>query len=201
MLAENSLAEKTLVATVMSNAGLEAAIKDAGGKMLRTPVGDKNVIDEMLRERFQLRRRAERPFDFPRLRHDRRRPGGGAANFADSKNETNAALETGAMLEPVPAARDQREGAREKTDRAARRGEPNSSPTRKKNCPRKAGGCCCAIPARNRKCACSWKAATRNHWRHGPKKSAARSRNRLARKRSAGQFICRWRGWPGSTRR
>ena len=84
MLAEKTLAEKTLVATVMSNAGLEAAIKDAGGKMLRTPVGDKNVIDEMLRERLQLRRRAERPFDFPRLRHDRRRPGGRAANFADS---------------------------------------------------------------------------------------------------------------------
>src|SRR5580693_5690278 len=50
MLAENSLAKKTLVSTVMSNAGLEAAIKTAGGRMLRTPVGDKNVIDEMLRE-------------------------------------------------------------------------------------------------------------------------------------------------------
>jgi phosphoglucosamine mutase len=50
MLAENSLAKKTLVATVMSNAGLEAAIKNAGGKMLRTPVGDRNVIDQMLRD-------------------------------------------------------------------------------------------------------------------------------------------------------
>ncbi len=54
MLAENSLAGKTLVATVMSNAGLEAAIKDAGGRMLRTAVGDKNVIDEMLRSGFNL---------------------------------------------------------------------------------------------------------------------------------------------------
>jgi phosphoglucosamine mutase len=50
MLAEKTLVKKTLVSTVMSNAGLEAAIKKAGGKMLRTPVGDKNVIDEMLRE-------------------------------------------------------------------------------------------------------------------------------------------------------
>jgi phosphoglucosamine mutase len=50
MLAEKSLAKKILVTTVMSNAGLEAAIKNAGGKMLRTAVGDKNVIDEMLRE-------------------------------------------------------------------------------------------------------------------------------------------------------
>ncbi len=50
MLAEKTLAKKTLVSTVMSNAGLEAAIKNAGGKMVRTSVGDKNVIDEMLRE-------------------------------------------------------------------------------------------------------------------------------------------------------
>jgi phosphoglucosamine mutase len=54
MLAEKTLAKKTLVSTVMSNAGLEAAIKKAGGKMLRTPVGDKNVIDEMLRGGFNF---------------------------------------------------------------------------------------------------------------------------------------------------
>jgi phosphoglucosamine mutase len=54
MLAEKSLVKKTLVSTVMSNAGLEAAIKKAGGKMLRTAVGDKNVIDEMLREGFNF---------------------------------------------------------------------------------------------------------------------------------------------------
>ena len=54
MLAEKSLAKKTLVSTVMSNAGLAAAIKNAGGKMLRTAVGDKNVIDEMLRGGFNF---------------------------------------------------------------------------------------------------------------------------------------------------
>jgi len=54
LLAEKSLVKKTLVSTVMSNAGLEAAIKKAGGKMLRTAVGDKNVIDEMLREGFNF---------------------------------------------------------------------------------------------------------------------------------------------------
>jgi phosphoglucosamine mutase len=54
MLAQKTLAEKTLVATVMSNAGLETAIKSAGGKMIRTAVGDKNVIDEMLKHGFSF---------------------------------------------------------------------------------------------------------------------------------------------------
>ena len=49
MLAEKTLANNTLVSTVMSNAGLEEAIRQAGGRMIRTAVGDKNVIDEMLR--------------------------------------------------------------------------------------------------------------------------------------------------------
>jgi phosphoglucosamine mutase len=54
MLAQKTLAEKTLVTTVMSNAGLEAAIKTAGGNVIRTAVGDKNVIDEMLRGGFNF---------------------------------------------------------------------------------------------------------------------------------------------------
>lgn len=54
LLAQNALAEKTLVATVMSNAGLDSAITAAGGKVLRTDVGDKNVIDEMLRGGFNF---------------------------------------------------------------------------------------------------------------------------------------------------
>jgi phosphoglucosamine mutase len=54
MIAQRTLAKKTLVTTVMSNAGLEAAIKSAGGKILRTAVGDKNVIDEMLHGGFNF---------------------------------------------------------------------------------------------------------------------------------------------------
>jgi phosphoglucosamine mutase len=54
MLAQGTLADKTLVATVMSNAGLDPAIANAGGRIIRTAVGDKNVIDEMLRGGFNL---------------------------------------------------------------------------------------------------------------------------------------------------
>ncbi len=54
MLEEGTLAEKTVVSTVMSNAGLDAVINAAGGRVLRTAVGDKNVIDEMLRQGLNL---------------------------------------------------------------------------------------------------------------------------------------------------
>jgi phosphoglucosamine mutase len=54
MLVQKTLAKKTLVATVMSNAGLEAATNSAGGKVIRTSVGDKNVIDEMRRGGFSF---------------------------------------------------------------------------------------------------------------------------------------------------
>src|ERR1039457_6781403 len=54
MLARGTLAGKTLVSTIMSNAGLEAVITEAGGRVVRTAVGDKNVIDEMLRNGLNL---------------------------------------------------------------------------------------------------------------------------------------------------
>ena len=38
----------------MSNAGLDAVVTGAGGRVVRTPVGDKNVIDEMLRGGFNF---------------------------------------------------------------------------------------------------------------------------------------------------
>jgi phosphoglucosamine mutase len=49
MKAHQRLAEDTVVATTMSNMGLEAALKHSGIKMLRAPVGDKYVLEQMLK--------------------------------------------------------------------------------------------------------------------------------------------------------
>ena len=47
--AAGHLKEDTVVSTVMSNLGLEKALEREGIRMLRTPVGDKYVLEEMVR--------------------------------------------------------------------------------------------------------------------------------------------------------
>lgn len=54
LIRKKRLPKKTLVATVMSNLGLDLALKRMGGKVLRTPVGDRYVLDEMLKENLTL---------------------------------------------------------------------------------------------------------------------------------------------------
>ena len=49
-----TLAGNTVVATVMSNIGLEIALRDRGIALVRTPVGDKYVSEEMLRSGFVI---------------------------------------------------------------------------------------------------------------------------------------------------
>ncbi len=49
MKAHGRLANDTVIATTMSNMGLEAALKREGITMLRAPVGDKYVLEQMLK--------------------------------------------------------------------------------------------------------------------------------------------------------
>ncbi len=54
MKKRNMLTNETVVATVMSNVGLEIALAQRGIKMLRTSVGDKYVLEELLRTNSNL---------------------------------------------------------------------------------------------------------------------------------------------------
>ena len=54
MRARGRLKGNAVVATVMSNIGLEIALRDLGIEMLRTPVGDKYVMEEILKRDLSL---------------------------------------------------------------------------------------------------------------------------------------------------
>jgi phosphoglucosamine mutase len=54
MKAEGRLKGNAVVATVMSNIGLEIALRDAGMDIVRCPVGDKYVMEEMIRRDLSL---------------------------------------------------------------------------------------------------------------------------------------------------
>jgi phosphoglucosamine mutase len=54
LLRDGELKKKTLVATVMSNLGLERAIEGQGGRMLRTQVGDRYVVEAMREGGYNL---------------------------------------------------------------------------------------------------------------------------------------------------
>jgi phosphoglucosamine mutase len=52
--ANGRLKGNAVVATVMSNIGLEIALRESGIEMIRTPVGDKYVMEEMVRRGLSL---------------------------------------------------------------------------------------------------------------------------------------------------
>jgi len=53
-LGRGELNHKTLVATVMSNLGLDHAIRQAGGQVVRTQVGDRYVLERMLQDNLNV---------------------------------------------------------------------------------------------------------------------------------------------------
>jgi phosphoglucosamine mutase len=52
MLKCDTLSKKTVVATVMSNMGLDIALRKAGGRVIKTDVGDRYVVEEMRRNGY-----------------------------------------------------------------------------------------------------------------------------------------------------
>ncbi|WP_027714639.1 phosphoglucosamine mutase [Desulfuromonas sp. TF] len=54
LLQKKKLAKNTLVTTVMSNMGLDIAVRQAGGKVVKTAVGDRYVVEEMRRHGYTL---------------------------------------------------------------------------------------------------------------------------------------------------
>jgi phosphoglucosamine mutase len=54
MLREGTLAKQTVVATVMSNLGLERAVRGIGGRVVRTQVGDRYVVEEMRKHGYNF---------------------------------------------------------------------------------------------------------------------------------------------------
>lgn len=67
LLARNKLLHNVVVATVMSNIGLELAFKSRGIQLARTDVGDKFVLDELLRRGASLGGEQSGHIIFPQL--------------------------------------------------------------------------------------------------------------------------------------
>ncbi len=54
LIRQKKLKKNTLVATVMSNMGLDIALRKAGGKVIKTAVGDRYVVEEMVKGGYNL---------------------------------------------------------------------------------------------------------------------------------------------------
>ncbi len=91
----DQLRQGTLVATVMSNLGLHVAMRDRGINVVTTPVGDRYVVEEMLRGGFNLGRRTVGPRRLPRPQHHGRwphyGPGGAGPHDGDGAAAVRAA--------------------------------------------------------------------------------------------------------------
>lgn len=54
LIAKNQLPHNTVVSTVMSNIGLERSLAEVGGKVIRTQVGDRYVVEAMRRSGYNF---------------------------------------------------------------------------------------------------------------------------------------------------
>ena len=115
--ARGMLTGDLVVATTMSNMGLEAALKRSGIRMLRAPVGDRYVLEEMQKHNAALGGEQSGHILFPHLATT----GDGlltALVVLDLIARTGKSIgELTADLKVFPAGHRQREGAREEAAR------------------------------------------------------------------------------------
>ena len=113
MQAAGRLRGNAVVATVMSNIGLEIALRELGIGLVRCPVGDKYVMEEMLRDNLSLGGEQSGHVIFPDFAVHRRRPRHGAQRAARDGRDGPVARGSAPATEDVPAGAAERARARE----------------------------------------------------------------------------------------
>ena len=108
------LHDNTVVATTMSNMGLEAALKRSGIRMLRAPVGDKYVLEQMKSTGASLGGGAERPHTVHGPVHHRRRSSDRPVAAGHCASQQQFVSETNGRPEDLSASHREHPGAREK---------------------------------------------------------------------------------------
>ena len=145
---DGRLAKPGIVATVMSNLGLERFLEGHGIELVRTPVGDRYVLEQMLSARLQSRRRTLRPHHPVGLRHHRRRlcrraAGAGGGAKASPPGVGSLPPLRSAAADPEERALSQRQAARRRRGQIGDRSPARSGSTA-------TAGCWCARPAPSR---------------------------------------------------
>ena len=123
LLRHGRLAKETVVATVMSNVGLERSMAEVGGAVVRTSVGDRYVVEEMRRSGYNFGGEQSGPPGLPRPRHHRRRRLRRAQPPGGDDPHRDEALRAGRVLRPLAAGAGERPGEGEAPPRVAGRGE------------------------------------------------------------------------------
>ena len=90
-LSRGALPGGALVVSVLSNGGLAQAVEAAGGRVVRTPVGDKYILEGMQVSGADLGRREERPCDRARALDLGRRPRDRARGAAGDDRPSSSA--------------------------------------------------------------------------------------------------------------
>ncbi|MFN7915909.1 MAG: hypothetical protein U0Q55_11275 [Vicinamibacterales bacterium] len=115
---EGRLPGNAIVATVMSNIGLELALRRSGIEMIRTSVGDKYVMEEMLKRGIALGGE-QSGRDLLRLSVHRRRPVYRPERPSHRAGDRPVAGRTGRRPDELPAGAAQRARARESGPRVS----------------------------------------------------------------------------------